>query len=92
MTTAASVASLVLGRAIAWVLTGVLIGPLPVGAMLVGTVYGALYLAFAVAVVALVAGYARSQVTTVFAAIGVLLLPAIESGAVQSAPGCQATC
>lgn len=45
-----------------------------VGAMLVGTLYGALYLAFAVAVVAVVAGFVRSQVATVFGSLAVLLL------------------
>lgn len=74
VTTAGAVAALVVGTAITWALTGVLLGPLPTGPMLVGTAYGALYLAFAVAVVAVVAGYTRSQAATVFGALGVLLL------------------
>lgn len=74
VTTAGAVAALAVGTAIAWALTGVLLGALPTGAVLVGTGYGALYLAFAVAVVAVVAGYTRSQAATVFGALGVLLL------------------
>lgn len=57
-----------------WVLTDALIGPLPAWPLLLGTVLGGLYLAFAVAVVALVAGFARSQATRVFGALGILLL------------------
>lgn len=74
VTTAGAVAALVAGTAIAWALTGALLGPLPAGAVLAGTGYGALYLAFAVAVVAVVAGYTRSQAATVFGALGVLLV------------------
>jgi ABC-2 type transport system permease protein len=66
-------ASLVLGTVIAWVLTVALIGTPPVGALLVGTLYGMLFLGFAVAVVAALAGFTRSQATTVFAALAVLL-------------------
>lgn len=74
VTTAGAVVGLVIGTAVAWGLTHALIGPLPAGPMVVGTVYGALYLAFAVAVVAAVAGFTRSQAATVFGALGVLLL------------------
>lgn len=74
VTTAAAIGSLLLGTAIAWALTASLIGPVPAGALVVGTLYGALYLAFATAVVAIIAGYTRSQATTVFAALGALLL------------------
>lgn len=73
VTAAAAVGALAAGTAVTWALTGVLLGPLPAGAVLVGTGYSALYLAFAVAVVAVVAGYTRSQAATVFAALGVLL-------------------
>lgn len=74
ITTAGAVVALVIGTAVVWALTHVLIGPLPAGPMAVGTMYGALYLAFAVAVVAAVAGFTRSQTATVFGALGVLLL------------------
>lgn len=70
----AAVLGLVVGTAIAWVLTAVLIGAPPAGAVLLGTLLGALYLLFAVAVVAAIAGWTSSQATTVFAALGVLLL------------------
>lgn len=76
---------LMVGTGTAWVLTTLLIGGLPVAGMLVGTVYGVLYLAFAVAVLAAVSGFTRSQPTTVFAALAILLalplvglLPALE--------------
>jgi ABC-2 type transport system permease protein len=65
--------ALVLGTAVAWVLTAALIGAPPAGPLVVGTLYGLLFLAFAVAVVAALAGYTRSQATTVFAALAVLL-------------------
>lgn len=68
-----AVAGLVAGTAVAWGLTVLLIGRLPVAAMLVGTAYGILYLAFAVAVLAAVSGFSRSQPTAVFAALGILL-------------------
>jgi ABC-2 type transport system permease protein len=65
--------ALVLGTAIAWVLTASLIGAPPAVGLLLGTAYGLLYLAFAVAVVAAMAGYTRSQATTVFGALILLL-------------------
>jgi ABC-2 type transport system permease protein len=73
VSTVASIAALVAGTAIAWVMTGALLGPLPVGAMLVGTAFGGIYLAFVVAVVAAVAGFVRGQVATVFATVGLLV-------------------
>jgi ABC-2 type transport system permease protein len=73
VSTAVAAAALAAGTAIAWVLTWTLIGPPPAGPLLVGTLYGVLFLAFAVAVVAAVAGYTRSQATTVFAGLIVLL-------------------
>lgn len=80
VTVAAAVVGLVAGTAVTWVLTHVLIGPLPAGAMVVGTLYGAVYLAFAVAVVAAVAGFTRSQAATVFGALGLLVaLPIVGS-------------
>ena len=72
--TTTAIVSLVIGTAVAWALTGMLIGALPVGAMLVGTVYGALYLAFAVAVMAAVGAFARGLLPTVFAGLAVLLV------------------
>lgn len=74
VTVAAAAAALVVSTAIAAGLTAALIGAPPVGPLLVGTLYGIVYLAFAVAVVAAVAGHTRGQAATVFGALGVLLL------------------
>lgn len=71
--TAAVATTMVAGMAVAWLLTAALIGTLAVGPMLLGTLLCLLYLAFAVAVVAAVAGYLRSVVGTVFGSIVVLL-------------------
>jgi ABC-2 type transport system permease protein len=70
----AAIAALLVSTAIAWAMTHAMLGSLHAGAMLVGTLYGALYLAFAVAVVAAVAGFLRSQVATVFGSLAALLL------------------
>jgi ABC-2 type transport system permease protein len=78
VTVLAGVAALAAGTIVAWVLTASLLGRLPVGEVVVGTLLGALYLAFAVAIVAAVAGFVRSQVGTVFATFAVLLaLPTV---------------
>jgi ABC-2 type transport system permease protein len=66
--------ALALGTVVAGALTTTLIGAPPVFPLVVGTLYGALFLAFAVAVVAALAGFTRSPVTTVFAALAVLLV------------------
>jgi ABC-2 type transport system permease protein len=71
--TAVAGLALALGTGIAWLLTASLIGSPPAVPLLLGTVYGLLYLAFAVAVVAAVAGYTRSSATTVFGALILLL-------------------
>jgi ABC-2 type transport system permease protein len=82
---AAAGGALLAGTAVAWVLTGVLLGSLPAGAMVAGTALGALYLTFAVAVVAAVAGVLRSVPAIALASLGVLivlpifgLVPAVE--------------
>lgn len=72
--TSLAVLSLVLGTAITWALTGALIGGLPAGEMIVGTLYGSVYLLFAVAVVAAIAGLVRGTTATVFLSLLVLLL------------------
>lgn len=72
--TATAVLALVAGTAVAWVLTAAMLGALPAGTMVVGTALGALYLAFAVAVVAAAGAIARGVLPTVFAAVAVLLL------------------
>lgn len=78
VTTTAAAAALIAGTVIAVALTTALIGSMSIGAVVVGTLYGVVYLAFAVAVVAAMATWARSVITTVFAALAILLvLPAI---------------
>jgi ABC-2 type transport system permease protein len=71
--TVASAVALIVGTAVAVVTTVALLGSLPVGELVVGTVYGILYLAFAIATVAAVAGFVRSQLVAVFVSIVILL-------------------
>lgn len=76
--TLGSSVALIFGTIVALLTTGSLLGWLPVAEVIVGTLYGVLYLVFAVAVVAAVAGFVRSQLTTVFVSIVILLaLPVI---------------
>jgi len=72
--TAAVAASFTLGSIAALYESTVLMGTLPFGGWLVGTLLGCLYLAFAMAVVAAVAGRTQSVLVTVIVTIGVLLL------------------
>lgn len=73
-TVAVAGVGLAVGTGVAWVLTATLIGALPAGAVVLGTAYGVLYLAFAVAVLAAVSGYTHSQPATAFGALAVLLV------------------
>lgn len=57
--------------------TVLLIGPLPVGGMVVGWALWVVYLAFAVAVVALCAGIVRSKVAVTAVSVGLLLAIAL---------------
>lgn len=76
--TATAVIALWAGTAVAWVTTSAVLGPVPAGSMLLGTVLGSIYLGFAVAVVAAMASIVRSVAAAVFASIAVLLvLPVI---------------
>ena len=72
--TATAILALVIGTGVAWALTGAMLGTVPAGAMVVGTALGALYLAFAVAVMAAAGAIARGMLPTVFAGLVVLLL------------------
>jgi ABC-2 type transport system permease protein len=58
---------------VAWVLTDVLIGTLPAAQMVEGILLALLYLAFAVAMVALAAAFGRSQLATVLIALAFLI-------------------
>ncbi|HVM21390.1 MAG TPA: hypothetical protein VM307_15630 [Egibacteraceae bacterium] len=85
VTTVAAGVAFVLGTLAAWYETAVLIGPLPAGRMIAGMAYGVLYLAFAVAVVALATAVMRGRLAAVAVAIIALLtlpilglLPAVE--------------
>ena len=76
--TGAVVGAFVLGSLTALYESVVLMGSLPVGDWALGTLLGSLYLAFAIAVVALVAARAKSVLVTVMVVVGVLLaLPII---------------
>jgi ABC-2 type transport system permease protein len=74
------------GTAIAWAVTAGVLGALPAGPMLVGTLLGSLYLTFAVAVVAAVASVVRSVPGTVFASLAVLLVLPIAAIVAPAAP------
>lgn len=74
VTTAASFAAWALGGVLAWFLTVVLIGAPSAGGVVVGLVYGGIYLAFAVSVVAAMAGITSSVVATVLGAVTVMLV------------------
>jgi ABC-2 type transport system permease protein len=73
-----AVVALVIGTGAAWALTGMLLGALPTAPMVVGTLFGGLYLCFAVAVVAAASAVVRSMLPAVLVGLGVLLsLPLI---------------
>ncbi len=76
----AAVVAYALGTIAAWYGTAQLIGPLPAGAVTAGMFCGAIYLAFAVAVVAAAASFVRSAVGTIVLSLGALvLLPLLGS-------------
>jgi ABC-2 type transport system permease protein len=76
--TVAATASFALGVIAAWIGTATLIEGVPVGAMLAGIVAWALYLAFAVALVALGAGLSRSVVGAAgLTVVALLVLPVV---------------
>jgi ABC-2 type transport system permease protein len=66
--------SFALGSIAALYESTVLMGSLPLGGWLVGTLLGCVYLAFAVAVVAAIAGKVQSVLVTAIVAIGVMLV------------------
>lgn len=79
MTTAAVVASFVLGALTAWYMTWALIGSPDAGAVLVGLLFGVVFLVFVVALVAAVAGRASTVLGTVMVSIVVLLIMPVVS-------------
>ncbi len=80
VTTGAAVAALLLGTLAAWYETGVLLGPLPVSRMLAGIGFGAVFLSFAVAAVALAAAVVRGVLAAAGVTLAVLLAMAILGG------------
>jgi len=66
--------SFVLGLIVAWVLAGALIGRVPVGSLVFGASYGAVYLLFACALVAFTASLARSVISASGIALVVLIV------------------
>jgi ABC-2 type transport system permease protein len=70
---AASIVAFLIGVAAAWYETVVLLGAVPVGAMLAGAGYGAIFLVFAVAVAGAAAGLTRSVLPAVMISLGVVL-------------------
>ncbi len=73
VTTMATIIALIAGTILTVALTTVLIGSLPLVEVAIGTVYGAVYLGFAIAVVATAGSIVRSQVAVVFLTLAVLL-------------------
>ncbi len=71
---AAAVAAYLIGTLAAWYETALLLGGLPVGAVLAGVLCESVYLVFAVAVVAWAASAVRTTLATVGVALAVLLL------------------
>jgi ABC-2 type transport system permease protein len=77
---AVAIGGLLAGTLAAWYETAVLLGPLPVGRMLLGAALGALFLAFAVALTAFTAALARGTLAGAGGALLVLLLMAVLAG------------
>jgi ABC-2 type transport system permease protein len=80
MSTGAAVAGLLTGSLAAWYETTVLLGAPPAGRMTLGIMLGAVFLAFAVALTALVAGLVRGTVATVGVTLAVLAGMALIGG------------
>jgi ABC-2 type transport system permease protein len=77
VTTGGAVAALLLGSLAAWYETAVLLGGLPAGRLLAGIGFGAVFLAFAIAAVALVAALVRGVLATAGVTLVALLAMAI---------------
>jgi ABC-2 type transport system permease protein len=77
MSGVAAIGALLAGTLAAWYETSILLGALPVGRMLLGIALGALFLAFVVALAALVASLVKGTLATVGVSLGGLLLLAL---------------
>lgn len=85
VTAMAAVTAWIIGTAIAWVGTEALLGSLDPGRMLLGLLFGSLYVVFVTGVTAAAAAMTRSTLSTVLVAVGVLialpilaLIPGVE--------------
>lgn len=85
VTAVAGIGAWIIGTAIAWAGTAALLGTLAPGRMLLGVLFGSLYVVFVTGVTAAAAALTRSTLSTVLVAVGVLiafpvlgLLPVIE--------------
>jgi ABC-2 type transport system permease protein len=83
-TSALSLAAYLLGTAAAWFETTVLLGPLPAGRVVLGAVLAAVFLVFAVAVVAAAATFGRSTLSTAGLSLGLLLIVLPVAGIVDA--------
>ena len=77
VTTLTATLALIAGTVTAWTLTAVLIGPPPLLPVAVGTVYGVIHLAFAVAMLAVACGLTTNAGSAVLLTFGVLALTPI---------------
>lgn len=77
VTTLTATFALIAGTVTAWTLTAVLIGPPPLLPVAVGTGYGAIHLAFAVAMLAAASGLTTNAASAVLLTFGVLALTPI---------------
>jgi ABC-2 type transport system permease protein len=82
-----AVTAYVLGTAAAWFETAVLLGRLPTGRVLLGVGLEAVFLVFAVAVVAAASTFARGTLATAGIAFAVLLVVLPVAGTVKSVAG-----
>jgi ABC-2 type transport system permease protein len=83
-TTLLAVTAYVLGTAAAWFETTILLGTLPTGRVLLGVILEAIFLVFAVAVVAAAATFARGTLATAGISFAVLLVALPAAGIVKS--------
>jgi ABC-2 type transport system permease protein len=86
-TSAVALAAYVLGTAAAWFETTLLLGALPPGPVLLGVALEAVFLLFAVAVVAAAATVGRSTLATAGISLGVLLVALPVAGVVKAIGG-----
>lgn len=82
---AVATAAFLLGTAIAWYETWALLGAVDAGRVIAGALLGALFLVFAVAVVAGVSSLTRSVLTTALGSLGVLIGTAIVGSVIPAA-------